>query len=80
MAAFFIAAAVVSIVFVVMVQIHGFSADWTGGVIRIALLRRRFRCPLMLTLFALILLMSVFIFAKAIKVCFVVALWAAYLI
>ena len=82
MVALLVTAAVVAVVLHIMVQESCLAANRTG---RIALRSsintlRRFRCPLIPTLLATILLMSMRIFSVAIKIRFVVALRAAYLI
>ena len=82
MAAFLVAAGIVGVMLPVMVQESSFPTDWAGwisfrsGINTFGGVRR----PLMSTLFALILLMTMSIFSVAIKVCFVVALRAPYLI
>ena len=80
MTAFFVAAGIIVIMFATMVQIHGFAANWAGRGIGIPLLGWSIRCPLVPALLALIFLMPMFIFSIAIKVCFVVAFRAAYLV
>ena len=79
MAAFFVTAGIVGIVFSVVMQEGCFPANWAGGVILRSGINTfgGIRRPLMSALFALILLMTMSIFSVAIKVCFVVALWAA---
>ena len=83
MSAFFITAGVLRIVLAVMMQIHGFAADWAGRIRR--LFRPSDSCrssghKLMPTLLAQIFLMTMFVFSVAIKVCFVVAFRTAYLV
>ena len=82
MAAFFVGAGIVGVMFSVVVQEGSFPANWASRVIHRSCVNalRCLRRPLMPTLFALILLMTMSIFSVAIKVCFVVALWAAYLV
>ena len=82
MAAFFVAAGIVGVMLSVVVQEGSFPANWAGRVILRSGVNalRCLRRPLMPTLFALILLMTMSIFSVAIKVRFVVALRAAYLV
>lgn len=79
MAAFFVRAGIVGVMFSVVMQEGRFPANWAGGVILRSGINTfgGIRRPLMSALFALILLMTMSIFSVAIKVCFVVALWAA---
>ena len=82
MAAFLVAAGIVGVMFSVVVQEGCFPANWAGWVMHRSCVNtlRCLRRPLMPTLFALILLMTMSIFSVAIKVRFVVALRAAYLV
>ena len=82
MITFLITAAVVAVMLLVMVQESSFAADRAGWVIFCSGVNTfgRFRCPLMVTPLAQILLMTMSIFSVAIKVCFVVAFRAAYLV
>lgn len=80
MVALLVTAAVVAVMLLIVVQEGSLSADWTDGVFRIALLGRCFRCPLKAALLTPVLLVSMKIFSEAIKVRFVVALRAAYLV
>ena len=79
MITFLITAAVVAVMLLVMVQESSFAADRAGWVIFCSGVNTfgRFRCPLIPTLLATILLMSMRIFSVAIKIRFVVALRAA---
>ena len=77
MVALLVTAAIVAVMLPIVVQESGFPTNWTGWIIRIPLLRRCFRRPLMSALFALVLLVTMEIFSIAIKVRFVVALRAA---
>ena len=82
MAAFFVGAGIVGVMLSVVMQEGCFPANWAGRVIHPSCVNA-LRCPrrpLMPTLFALILLMTMRIFSVAIKVRFVVALRAAYLV
>ena len=82
MAAFFVGAGIVGVMLSVVMQEGCFPANWAGRVIHRSCVNalRCLRRPLMPTLFALILLMTMSIFSVAIKVRFVVALRAAYLV
>lgn len=82
MAAFFVGAGIVGVMFSVVMQEGCFPANWAGRVILRSGINTfgGIRCPLMSALFALILLMTMSIFSVAIKVRFVVALRAAYLV
>lgn len=79
-----VAAAVMAVVFPIMVQEGGFSAHRAGRVnfrprtARVP--RQRIRRELMPTLLALVFLVTMFIFSVAIKVRFVVAFRAAHLV
>ena len=82
MAAFFVTAGIVGVMFSVVMQEGRFPANWAGRVILRSGINTfgGIRRPLMSALFALILLMTMSIFSVAIKVRFVVALRAAYLV
>ena len=82
MAAFFVGAGIVGVMFSVVMQEGCFPANWASRVILRSGVNalRCLRRPLMSALFALILLMTMSIFSVAIKVRFVVALRAAYLV
>ena len=82
MIALLVAAAVVAVMLLVMVQESGFAADRAGWVILRSGVNTfgRFRRPLMATLLAQILLMTMSIFSVAIKVGFGVAFRAANLV
>ena len=82
MAAFFVGAGIVGVMFSVVMQEGSFPANWAGRVILRSGVNTfgGIRRPLMSALFALILLMTMSIFSVAIKVRFVVALRAAYLV
>jgi hypothetical protein len=76
--AFFVAAAVIAVMLIVMMHEAGFSADRTGRIVppTICPLRpRAFGCKLMMTVPALIFLIPIRIFAVTIKRMVVVALW-----
>lgn len=78
--AFLVAAAVVTVVLHIVMQKSGFATDWAVWVIRISLLGRCFRRPLKATFLTPVFLMSMWVFSKAMKTCFVVAFRAADLI
>ena len=82
MAAFFVGAGIVGVMFSVVMQEGCFPANWASRVILRSGVNTfgGIRRPLMSALFALILLMTMSIFSVAIKVRFVVALRAAYLV
>ena len=82
MAAFFVRAGIVGVMRSVVMQEGCFPTNWAGRVILRSCVNalRCLRRPLMSALFALILLMTMSIFSVAIKVRFVVALRAAYLV
>ena len=82
MAAFFVGAGIVGVMFSVVMQEGCFPANWAGRVILRSGVNTfgGIRRPLMSALFALILLMTMSIFSVAIKIRFVVALRAAYLV
>ena len=82
MAAFFVGAGIVGVMLSVVMQEGCFPANWASRVILRSGVNalRCLRRPLMSALFALILLMTMSIFSVAIKVRFVVALRAAYLV
>ena len=80
----FVSASIIAVIFHVMVQESRLAAHRAGGVSFCSRTarpsRRRFGSEWMPTLLTLIFLVSVFLFSVAIKVRFVVALWATHLI
>ena len=80
--AFLVTAAVVAVVLHIMVKEGCLAANGTGRIVLRSSVNtlRRFRCPLIPTLLTTVFLMPMRIFSVAIKVRFVVALRAAYLI
>ena len=82
MVAAFVTAAVVTVMLLVMVQKSSFAADGAGWVILRSDVNScgGIRRPLMAALLAQILLMTMIIQSITIKVCFVVAFWAANLV
>lgn len=82
MVAAFVTAAVVAVMLLVMVQKSSFAANGAGWVILRSGVNScgGIRRPLMAALLAQILLMTMIIQSITIKVCFVVAFWAANLV
>lgn len=82
-AALFVTAAAVAVMLLIVMQESSFAANRTGGVIFRSgppNLPPRFRRPRMPAFPARVLLMSMGVFSISIKVCFVVAVRAPYLI